>query len=705
MRRTGAGVACAVALLAASCEGTRGDDLARRVTIYRDVYGVPHVFGETDAATTFGFGYAQAEDGFFRLEDNYIRALGRRAEVDGERRAGEDRLNRVLRIPHLARVEYRRLPRRIRDLVDGYAAGVNFWMARHPERRPRLLTRIEPWYVLAFIRYNYFQNGFVWSSGVAASELSVAARETGAVRNTGSNGWVVGPSRTANGHALLFINPHLPFFGPGQTWEGQVHSASGWDFTGYTRLGFPLPYVGHGNAIGWVSTDNAADQADLYAETFDDPSRPLAYRYGAAYRMATEWLDTIFVRTPTGLEARVLTLRRTHHGPIVGTRDGKPLALRMAKLEAGGWLEEWYAMTRARSVGELRSALRPLAMLFGNVMAADTAGSILYVYNAAVPRRDPRIDWSGVVDGSDPATEWQGYHALDELPQLTDPASGWMQNCNTSPFLLTDQGNPDPGRFPPYMVTEGDNLRGQAARRILAGTRRFTWDEWARAAFDTRVIGADSMLPRMTALLTARGDRAARMRWAPPLAVLGRWNHRADTASVATTLFALWVEMADDLAGSRPGEEDVVSDAFDSVLVRLGRDFGTWRVPWGEVNRLQRYDEADGTAAFSDDRPSIAVPGVSGSAGAIFTFYARRQRGQRRRYGTAGGTYVSVVEFAPTVRALAVHVFGTGGGPDAPHWFDQAPLYARGAFRGSWLLLDDIRANLEQAYRPGEESP
>jgi penicillin amidase len=249
--------------------------LARSVTIYRDTYGVPHVFGRTDASTVFGFAYAQAEDNFWRVEENFILALGRASELYGEKQLEEDRLNHALEIPRLAREEYARLDAKMRSICDAYAAGFNYYLARHPEA-PRLLTKIEPWHTLAFIRYNYYQNGFARDRNLRRGGLQTAAIDNDLKEHTGSNGWVIGPSRSATGHAMLFINPHLPFFGPGQVYEGHVHSDEGWNFTGYTRFGFPFPYVGHNENGGWVSTDNAADLEDVYLETFDDPARPLA---------------------------------------------------------------------------------------------------------------------------------------------------------------------------------------------------------------------------------------------------------------------------------------------------------------------------------------------------------------------------------------------------------------------------------------------
>ncbi|HWF87864.1 MAG TPA: penicillin acylase family protein, partial [Pyrinomonadaceae bacterium] len=482
--RTIASTLGALLLVALSCHAESlvnnptDDSLASTVTIYRDTYGVPHVFGRTDASTVFGFAYAQAEDNFWRVEENIINALGRASELYGEKSLNEDRLNRALGIPRLAQEEYARLDQHMRSLCDAFAAGFNYYLAHHPEVKPRLLTKIEPWYTLAFIRYNYYQNGFARDPGLRGAQQQTASIENGLKEHTGSNGWVVGPSKSASGYAMLFINPHLPFFGSGQVYEGHVHSDEGWNFTGYTRFGFPLPYVGHNENGGWVSTDNAADSSDVYIETFDDPTRPLAYKYGKVYRLATEHVEEIRVKTATGIETRKFTMRKTHHGPIVAARDGKLLSLRMAKFESDGWLREWYDMTRATSLAELKRAIAPLNMLFGNVMYADRQGNTWYLYNGAVPKRDPRFDWTKPVDGSDPATEWQGYHTIDELPQLTNPKSGWMQNCNTSPFLLTSEGNPDPKQFPKYMVQEGDNPRGAISREILASKAKFTFDEW-----------------------------------------------------------------------------------------------------------------------------------------------------------------------------------------------------------------------------------
>jgi acyl-homoserine-lactone acylase len=677
--------------------------LARDVTIYRDLYGVPHIYGRTDSSVVFGFAYAQAEDNFWHVEDNYIRAIGRTAEVYGPSGVSDDRLNRMLEIPQISQAEYLRLDAATRALCDAFAAGLNYYLARHQSTHPRLLTRFEPWYPLALIRYLYYQQGLAARVRVDSGVLQTGWRDDRDAQMVGSNGWAIAPARTASHHAMLFINPHLPFFGPGQTYEGHLHSDQGWNFSGYTRFGFPMPYVGHNEAIGWVSTDNQADMMDVYVESFDRPAEPLSYRYGTDYRVATERVEEIGVRTATGTDTVRVTIRSTHHGPIIGTFGNKPVALRLAKLDADGWLGEWYAMTKARSLTALRQALAPLAMSFGNVMSADRDGNIYYLYNGAIPRRSPGIDWTGPVDGSDPRTEWQGFHTIDELPQSLNPSSGWMQNCNSSPFLLSDQGNPDSAQFPSYIGRDRNNARADASRRILAMTGRFTFAALARAGFDTHVESADRLLPPFIRDAAAARPELASLsaRVRPLLGELARWDHRSRASSVPMTLFSLWRAERGPFRGPNP--EDVAQSlhALDAVRARLVDAFGTWRVPWGAVSRLQRPDEQSG-GSMSDDRTSLPVPGVRSADGAAFTFEAQPVRGQRRMYGFFGDSYVSVVEFGPSVRALSVHVFGASGDPASPHFFDQAPLYAQGRFKPAWFTLAEITSHLDAAYHPGQ---
>ncbi len=694
------------------------DRTASDVTIYRDAFGVPHVTGKTDAAAAFGFAYAQAEDNFWQIEDNYLRAIGRAAEVHGEDALIDDWIGRALRITELSIEEYETAEPSLRALVEGFADGLNHYVATNPGVTTRLIDHFEPWHPLAFIRYLYYQRGFLGatrirrdefaaafelSTGRVAADLAATISTAPASIEIGSNSWAVAPSKSASGSAMLLINPHLPFFGPSQVYEGHVMSESGWNFSGYTRFGFPLPYIGFNEALGWMSTDNAADQQDVYSVSFNDSAGPLAYRYGDGYRTAEEWFDSLLVKTDQATEVIEATFRRTHHGPVIAVRNGTPLAVRMAKFEEPGWLDQWYHMTRSKTLDEFMSVVSRLDMLFGNILYADQAGNIFYLYNAAIPRRAEAFDWTEAVDGSDPATDWQGYHPIAELPQLLNPTTGWLQNCNGTPFLLTSHGNPDSSDFPNYMVREGDNPRHRQARRILDSQEKFTFDEWARLAYTTHLIQAEDDVARLVAewrdLRLQDLPRAADL--TQPITLLRRWDRVSTVESEAMTLYVIWSEERRNMERAQSHVPWAQITALERAIARLDEDWDTWRVPWGELNRLQR-NHTSGSEPFSDDRASIPIAGAPGWAGPMFTFTTAAEEGQRRRYGVHGNSYVAVVEFGPAIAARSLHVFGSSADPESPHYFDQAPRYGIGDFKPAWLSLEAVRNNAAMAYRPGE---
>ncbi|MEA2562447.1 MAG: acyl-homoserine-lactone acylase [Acidobacteriota bacterium] len=672
---------------------------AQSATIYRDTWGVPHIYGPTDASVAFGMAYAQAEDNFAHLQDNFLRALGRAAEVHGEEALQDDQLARALEIPRLAREEYERSTPRMRAIYDAYAAGLERYVAntaKNPQA-PRILERFEPWYPLALMRLKYHQLEFLGYAGLDFHNLKVAVPDP-SEKPQGSNSWAAAPAKSASGHPLLLINPHVGFFGVGQYYEAHLHSDEGWDFSGVGRYGLPFPYMGHNEALGWAHTDNYPDHGDLYVETFDDPSNPLAYRYGTGHKTATQWTEEIRVK---GGETRRFTFRKTHHGPILTEHDGKPVAVKLDKIEEGGWLDQWYEMSRARSLAEFKQALRRVAIPYMNITYADRDGNILYVYNGTVPRRSTKFDWSKPVDGSDPETEWQGFHPFEDLPQVLNPPSGFVQSCNSSPFATTTAGNPDPAGFPKYMIgTETDNGRARVSKRILSGQEKFTFEEWTHAATDTRVLEAEAQIPQIVAEWERlEGERKEAL--APLISELKAWDRVSRTDSVAMTLFADWFGRWRDRPVSSEAEQPFGTRVtmLEEVRADLERGWGTWRVAWGEVNRLQRTSWTGGEP-FSDEHPSLAVPGGPGWLGIVFNFYNRPVPFSKRRYGVTGNSYVSVVEFAPRVKARSIVYFGQSGDPKSPHYFDQAPLYARGEFKPAWFTLEEIKANLERSYQP-----
>jgi acyl-homoserine-lactone acylase len=661
------------------------------VLIYRDTWGVPHVYAKTDAGAAYGLMYAQAEDNFWQLETDTIRTIGRRAEVDGVAGLSGDIITRAWEVERRAREAYQRANHTVRALCDAYAAGVNRYIATHPQTAPRLLQRWEPWYILAEEMSGPAGTGITTEERLRAfpalAERPPAATPTDP--DEGSNMWAIAPSRTTTGHAMLLINPHVGFFGGGQRYEAHLHSGEGLDVSGFAILGTPYIRSGHNRYLGWSHTNNYARTADIYIERFDDPNDPLSYRYGSGRRKAIEWTDEIRVKTPSGMETRRIVFRKTHHGPVLGMRGSGGLAVRSAAIE-GGVMEQRWAMARARNLREFRAALARTTLTGSNTIYADRDGNIWYLHGNAIPRRQTKFDWTKPVDGSDPDTEWQGLHKIEELPQVLNPKSGWVQNCNSTPFL-TSEGDDNPVRekYPAYMAPEPDTARSQRSRAILAGSRKFTFADWTAAGMDTKVGLAERNIPAILAVFDklkgADGARAAKI--ADMVEELRRWDQVARIDSVPTTLFVLGAN-TDAIAG------------LEQLKSRLEKDWGTWRVPWGEINRLQRVHSSGSQEPFSDDKPSVPVPGAPSFTGTVFTFGARQARGQKRNYGTAGDTYVSVVEFGKRPVAKSLLVMGESGDPASKHFVDQSTLYSAGKFKDAWFEKGEIKRHAERAYSP-----
>lgn len=670
------------------------------VTIYRDTWGVPHIYGKTDANVAFGLMYAQAEDNFWQLEEDYIRALGRAAEVYGPSALPGDIVVRAWETEAHARDHYAHAAPKLRALCDAFAAGVNRYLAQHPETHPRLLTHWEPWFILLH------EHSGPAGAGITRAERVrefPALKDAGAIETApdaaadpdeGSNMWAVGPSRSATGRAMLLINPHVGFFGGGQRYEAHLHSGEGLDVSGFAILGTPYIRSGHNAFLGWSHTNNYAQTADVYLERFDDPNDPLAYRYAGAHRSAVEWTADIRVKTATGSEVRTVKFRKTHHGPVLGLRGDSALTVRAAA-SGGGTMEQRWAMARARNLREFQAALAHLALTGSNTLYADRAGNIYYLHGNAIPRRNPQLDWTKPLDGSDPATEWQGLHPLSELPQVLNPKSGWLQNCNSTVFLTTAPAdNLLPAKYPPYMTPEPDTPRSQRSREILAGSHRFTYEEWTRLGLDSKIGIAAARVPELLAQVQKDPARASQLQ--DLVAVLKEWDQLGRNDSVATTLFV----RTETRARATPEAPDALAAALERVKAELESAFGTWRVPWGEINRLQRVHTSGTLEQFRDDRPSVPVPGAPSFTGTILTFGTRAVPGQKRAYGTVGDTYVSVVEFGGKVQAQSLLVLGQSADPASPHYFDQAELYSTQRFKPAWFHLDEIKRNLEKKYQP-----
>jgi acyl-homoserine-lactone acylase len=684
-----------------------------RVTITRDDWGIPHITGRTDADAVFGMMYAQAEDDFPRIERNYLVSLGRLAEAEGETAIWSDLRQRLFVDPVRLRRMYADSPAWLRELMKAWAGGLNHYLATHPSVRPRVITRFEPWMPLSFSegsiggdiervalsQLEAFYSGRTMP--MTGDELALAFREP-----RGSNGMAIAPERTRDGHALLLINPHTSFFFRS---EQHVTSGEGLNAYGAATWGQFFIYQGFNAHTGWMHTSSGVDNVDEFAETVvPGAGGRLRYRYGDQLRAVTTKRITLAYRAADGSRAtRAFTTYATHHGPIVREADGRWIAFALMNkpLEA---LQQSFLRTKTHDYREYLQVARLKANSSNNTLFADTRGDIAFLMPQFMPVRDDRFDYRKPVDGSDPATDWHGLHRLADLPQAVNPGTGWAYNSNNWPWTAAGPDSPHRDDYPRYFDQAGENPRGPQAIRVLTATRHFTPRKLIEAAFDPYLTAFDRLIPR---LIAAGDSLPAGHPLTGPIALLRGWDYRWAANSTATSLAVFWGEalwapltqaardaglsMWDYLAERATDEQRLA--ALDEAVQRLTQDFGSWQVPWGEINRFQRNDGAI-TQTFDDTRPSIPVPFTSAQWGSLASFGARRYPGTKRYYGTSGNSFVAVVEFGPRLRAWAITAGGASGDPSSPHFNDQAARYASGNLRPVYFHPSDLTGHIERVY-------
>ncbi|MDF1766598.1 MAG: penicillin acylase family protein [Gammaproteobacteria bacterium] len=727
----------AAALITAT-EIARWEASAANVTIKRDRWGIPHIYGKTDADTVFGTLYAQAEDDFNRVETNYLNAMGRLAEAEGAGELYRDLRMKLFIDPEDLQEQYEDSAPWLRELMDAFADGLNYYLHTHPEVTPRVITRFEPWMALSFsegsiggdieqVNLRELQ-AFYGREGVAARarETADASRMIAGIRPPlspprveqqvavsdneprGSNGFAIAPERSASGNALLWINPHTSFF-----FRSELHMVSeeGLNAYGAVTWGQFFVYQGFSDKAGWMHTSSRADAIDYYLETIIEREDGLYYEYDGAEIELTETTLTLPYREGDGMAEREFTVYHSHHGPIIRAEDGKWVSIKLMQ-EPVKALTQSYRRTKAGGHVEFYRNMRLHTNSSNNTVYADAEGNIAYYHGNFIPRRDLSFDWNRPLDGSDPATEWQGLHTLEESITLLNPPNGWIQNTNNWPFSAAGENSPRAEDYPRYMANYVENPRGVHAVRVLENADEMTIDSLIEAAYDPTLVAFEPLLPALVAL----GDDAALPEQTrAAIAHLADWNYQFGLESTQTSLAVFWGEALMSAARplARAADKDIydylASDITDAqrltalagAVETLEEGFGSWQVPWGEINRYQRNDGAI-VQQFNDSKPSLPVAFASARWGSLASFGSRSYPGTNRWYGTSGNSFVAAVEFGERVRARAVTVGGLSNDPDSTHFDDQAELYTQGRFRDVYYYPEDVDANLSAEYRPGE---
>ena len=717
MRKTSAFLPFVFLLTAASPpELARWKAEASRVTITRDDWGIAHVHGKTDADAVFGMIYAQAEDDFPRIEANYLTNLGRTAEADGKKAIWQDLRARLYVSDNELKADYMRSPAPMRRLMDAWADGLNYFLATHPNVHPRVLTRFEPWMALSFtegsiggdierIDLKQLESFYARKPVLASAERDTEPR--------GSNGIAIAPKLTADGGSLLLINPHTSFYFRS---ELQMSSDEGLDVYGAATWGQFFIYQGFNQHAGWMHTSSGVDNVDEFAEKVERRGKGYCYWYGRTCRSLGARPIIIRYRTAAGrLATRSFTAWMTHRGPIVGSDGTRWIAFAMMNRPVEA-LQQSFLRTKATDLASFMRISELKANSSNNTVFADDKGEIAVLAPQFMPRRDNRFDYTKPVDGSDPRADWRRLHSVAELPNTINPPTGWAFNSNDWLYSAAGADSPKPASFPAYLDTAGESYRTIHATRLLTQPGPWSLDRLQAAAYDSAQPSFEILVPMLLSAwqaLPSSDPRRARL--AEPIAALASWDKRWSATSVPNTLAQFWgEELARRVAGRQWNDGrnmfrhiEALSpaqklDTFAAALDRLTRDFGGWRVPWGEVNRFQRISPKI-DSPFDDKAPSIPVGFTSNRWGSLASFGASQKPGTKRWYGTNGNSFVAVVEFKPNgVRARAVTAGGESGNPASSHFNDEAQRYASGNLREVYFYPGQLKGHTERVYRPGE---
>lgn len=700
-------------------ENNRYRQQADRVIIIRDDWGIPHIYGKTDADAVFGLMYAQCEESFERVEKNYIEKLGRLSEVEGEAYLLQDLQMKLLYDTADAIKDYKNSPQWLKALLQAFSDGIHYYLDKHPEVKPLLLFKFEPWYPLLFTDGAYIatQTGGLQVTDMKAlfeKHLSMDLnREQLKANPAGSNGFAIAPSRTADSSTLLYINPHVSFY-----FRTEVHmiSEEGLNVYGAVTWGQFFIFQGFNEHCGWMHTSSGADASDLYEEKIVTSDSNFFYEYDGSLKPVIKKDVSLLYQKDGKLKNKLVKTFRTHHGPIVGMKNGKWLSLKANNRSLNGLIQSWQR-TKANNLGEFISALDLRSNPSTNTIYADDQGNIGYWHGNFMPLRDFSLNPALPLDGSTSKTEWKNSYTLDELIHVINPGQGFIQNCNSSPFSASGLNSLNNKKYPRYMAPEGENFRSLYAIKLLSGQKQLTMDQLMAFGHSHYLPAFDTLLPPLfsafDALSKTSSDYAGLQE---VIDSLRNWDRNASVSSVAATIAILWSYSI--LSQTIPTPKEITNDQVKStswiihqtlsdkrlqtlsdVIKALHRLYDTWKIPWGDINRFQRLSGSI-QPQFDENRQDLRVglgPAFLGSLPSYETVWH-----QNRFYGVAGNSFVAVVSFGKKLRAKSITTGGKSFDPSSKHFNDQSQRFIDGQLKDVYFYKEEVTKHAEKIYHPGE---
>ena len=668
--------------------------------IARDTFGVPHIFGRTDADTAYGVAYAHAEDDFSTLQQVLAMTRGREGALLGGDGAKIDYAAHLLGARDTVERDYLKQPADVRALLDGYASGLNTYARRHPDevRLAKLFPVNGRDVATGFVVRSPFFYGLDHVLGALVGNKPLPPETAGSAPDSpdpaalppagegsmnGSNAFVVAPRRSADGFTRLVSNSHQPWRGSEAWYELVVHSGQGWDFAGATFPGAPYPLLGHNRTLGWTNTVDRPDVIDVYKLVLNAA--------GDAYRFDGRWrrLERRRIWLPVKLWGPFVlpvprTIYRSIQGPVI-VNDSGAYAIRYGGADQLRMVEQYYRLNRARDWREWSSAMALRGVPGTNFLYADATGRIAHIYNASFPNRKPGFDYTRMLPGDTSADYAPGTVPYAQYPKNVAPRSGFLVNANDTPYQAAGAGSEIPPQ-PPLLGVETDTTnRATRAIELMGADPSISAADLHRIKYDTGIARGGWAARWFHDIIAAPDRDDAQVRAAK--AVLGRWDWNLDGRGPADALAAILMRAGQKWHYQRLPELDP-HDELAKAAAYLVKYFGRIDAPLGAVLRLRHGTvdlPMDGgpevlrAASLWDEAPDGRLVVKHGDSFIMFMTWDRRGRVWSRSIQPYG---------AATTR------------PASPHYSDQAPLFVRHELKPVWFYPADLKQHVERVYRP-----
>jgi penicillin amidase len=657
-------VSCSLLLGFVALRGLAADE----TTLYRDEFGIPHVYAPTLEAAAFAVGYAQAEDRLEELLKNYRRANGTMAEILGPSQYRNDVLQRMFRHEEISREKYGQLSPKTRAVIEAYQAGIKAFMKEHPEQVPAWAQEIHPWDVVALGRLIIWG----WPLGEAGAKLLRAGIQPDDMGYHGSNEVLIGPGRSALKVPIAVIDPHLSWYGEFRFYQIRIY-AGDFNVSGVSILGTPIPSLGHSRYCSIAMTTGGPDTSDIFVEDLN-PDNPRQYRYDNQWRDLQVRKVKIGVKKGDGVDWKEVEIEYSQHGPIVAHKKGKAYAMAIPYFEEVGLMDQTYEGMTARNLDEMKRALSHLQLMGQNVMVATVQGDIYYVRNGRVPIRAPGTDPSRPIPGCYSTNEWRGIHPFTDLVQVLNPPQGYMQNCNVTPFGMMKDSPLTPEKYAahPYLYNATRKAplhqRAQMMTELLDAAHDVTVDAAIGIAFNPQVYHAERWQARLKEAWTKAPEAARQGDAAEVYGLIEKWNCRSDADSEGALAYyafkkGLDADISRDVEPpSDLGDQELLA-ALDKAAKWLNTDFGSLHVPFGKYFRVGRE---------GGDRTYPVGGGSVSDAGMATVRAVGFGKVGKEMVGHSGQTSTQIVIMTDPPESYTIVPLGVSDHKASGHWDDQA---------------------------------